>query len=110
MLLAATAVDAWGDPRPSLRSSWPVAAPRAGNGQMVAFLARRRDMVDVDISMRAVKPAAYREAVIDSFYRAMRDALGVPQDDQFITITEHEPANFRYGASCLGVARSDDLL
>jgi 4-oxalocrotonate tautomerase len=64
----------------------------------------------VDISMRAGKPAAYRRAVIDSFYRAMRDALGVPEGDQFITITEHEPANFRYGASYLGVARSDDLL
>ena len=64
----------------------------------------------VDISMRAGKPDAYRQAVIDSFYQAMRDALAVPEDDQFITITEHEPANFRYGRSYLGVERSDDLL
>ena len=64
----------------------------------------------VDISMRAGKPDAYRQAVIDSFYQAMRDALAVPEDDQFITITEHEPANFRYGKSYLGVERSDDLL
>jgi 4-oxalocrotonate tautomerase len=64
----------------------------------------------VDISMRAGKPAAYRQAVFDSFYRAMREALGVPDDDQFMTITEHEAANFRYGARYLGVARSDDLL
>jgi phenylpyruvate tautomerase PptA (4-oxalocrotonate tautomerase family) len=64
----------------------------------------------VDISMRAGKPDAYRQAVIDSFYQAMRDALGVPEDDQFITITEHSPANFRYGASYLGIERSDDLL
>lgn len=62
------------------------------------------------ISMRAGKPAAYRQAVIDSLYRALREALNVPEDDQFITITEHEAANFRYGASYLDVARSDDLL
>jgi hypothetical protein len=43
-------------------------------------------------------------------YRALREALSVPEDDQFMTITEHDSANFRYGASYLGVARSDDLV
>lgn len=62
------------------------------------------------ISMRAGKPAAYRQAVIDSLYHALRDAMNVPEDDQFITITEHEAANFRYGAHYLGVKRTDDLL
>jgi phenylpyruvate tautomerase PptA (4-oxalocrotonate tautomerase family) len=69
-----------------------------------------RSMPIVDISMRAGKPEHYRKAVIDGFYRAMRDALQVPEDDQFITITEHDPVNFRYGARYLDVARSDDLL
>ena len=64
----------------------------------------------VHIAMRAGKPAAYRQAIIDSFYRAMREALSVPEDDQFVTITEHDAANFRYGASYLGIARSDDLI
>jgi 4-oxalocrotonate tautomerase len=62
------------------------------------------------ISMRAGKPQAHRQAIFDSLYQAMRDALGAPEDDQFMTITEHEAANFRYGASYLGVARSDDLV
>src|SRR5262245_3541758 len=62
------------------------------------------------ISLRAGKPQAYRQAIFDSLYRAMREALNVPEDDQFMTITEHDPANFRYGASYLGVARSDDLV
>ena len=61
------------------------------------------------ISMRAGKPAAYRQAIFDSLYRAMREALHVPEDDQFMTITEHEAANFRYGAA-FGIARSDDLV
>ncbi|MGY8665272.1 tautomerase family protein [Bradyrhizobium sp. UFLA05-109] len=62
------------------------------------------------ISLRKGKPDAYRKAIFDSLYRAMREALGVPEDDQFMTITEHEPANFRYGASCFGIARSEDVV
>src|SRR3981081_3381456 len=61
------------------------------------------------ISLRAGKPEAYRQAIFDSLYRAMRETLNVPEDDQFMTITEHDAANFRYGAA-YGVARSDDLL
>jgi len=62
------------------------------------------------ISLRAGKPEAYRQAIFDGLYRAMREALNVPEDDQFMTITEHDAANFRYGASCFGIVRSDDLV
>ena len=62
------------------------------------------------ISMRAGKPEAYRQAIFDSLYRAMREGLNVPEDDQFMTITEHDAANFRYGSSYLGISRSDDLV
>jgi phenylpyruvate tautomerase PptA (4-oxalocrotonate tautomerase family) len=62
------------------------------------------------ISMRAGKPDTYRQAIFDSLYRAMREALNVPEDNQFMTLSEHEAANFRYGASYLGVLRSDDLV
>src|SRR5215470_10070909 len=48
------------------------------------------------ISLRAGKPEAYRQAILDGLYRAMREALTVPEDDQFTTITEHDAANFRY--------------
>lgn len=62
------------------------------------------------ISMRAGKPKAYRQAIFDSLHRAMRETFNVPEDNQFITINEHDAANFRYGASYLGISRSDDLL
>ncbi len=62
------------------------------------------------ISLRAGKPESYRQAIFDSLYQAMRDTFDVPEDDQFMTITEHDPANFRYGASYLDVPRSDDLV
>lgn len=62
------------------------------------------------ISLRTGKTDAYRQAIFDSVYRALRETFNVPEDDQFMTITEHDAANFRYGASYLGVARSDDLV
>ncbi|MFP5514894.1 MAG: tautomerase family protein [Alphaproteobacteria bacterium] len=64
----------------------------------------------VHISLRAGKPEAYRQAIFDGLYRAMHETFNVPEDDQFMTITEHDTTNFRYGASYLGVDRSDDLV
>ncbi|MEJ6002006.1 tautomerase family protein [Paucibacter soli] len=62
------------------------------------------------LSMRAGKPADYRQAILDGIYRAMRETFKVPEDDQFMLITEHEAANFCYNASYMGMARSDELL
>ena len=61
------------------------------------------------ISLRAGKPEAYRQAIFDNLYRAMRETLNVPEDDQFMTITEHDASNFRYGNG-YGVIRSADVV
>src|SRR5262252_1481727 len=61
------------------------------------------------ISLRAGKPEAHRQAILDGLYRALREALNVAEDDQFMTITEHDAANFRYG-NAYGVARSADVV
>ena len=63
----------------------------------------------IHISLRAGKPEAYRQAIFDGLYRAMRETLHVPEDDQFMTITEHDAANFRTGNG-YGVARSADVV
>jgi phenylpyruvate tautomerase PptA (4-oxalocrotonate tautomerase family) len=63
----------------------------------------------IRVSLRRGKPAAYRQAILDGLYEAMRETLNVPEGDQFITISEHDAANFRYGAA-FGIARSDDLV
>ncbi len=39
----------------------------------------------------------------------MLEALNVPEDDQFMTISEHDATNFRYG-NAYGVARSADVV
>ena len=64
----------------------------------------------VHISLRAGKPKTYHQAIFDGLYRAMHETFNVPEDDQFMTIIEHDATNFRYGASYLGVDRSDDLV
>jgi 4-oxalocrotonate tautomerase len=61
------------------------------------------------ISMRAGKPEAYRQAIFDGLYRAMRETLDVQEGNHFMTITEHDPANFRYG-NAYGVTRSADVV
>ena len=64
----------------------------------------------INVSLRAGKPEAYRQAILDSLYRAMRETLNVPEDDQFMTITEHDAANFRTSTSCYGVSRTEDTV
>lgn len=62
------------------------------------------------IAMRAGKSDAYKQAIFDGLYRALREAFDVPEDDQFMIITEHDAASFRYGKSYLRIARTDDLV
>ena len=64
----------------------------------------------VHISLRAGKSVAYRQAIFDGLYRAMHETFNVPEDDQFMTITEHDAVNFRYSSSYLGVSRGNDLV
>jgi len=64
----------------------------------------------VQISLRTGKSAAYRQALCDGVYHAMRETFDVPEDDQFMTVSQHESADFRYSPSYLNVARSDDLV
>ncbi len=64
----------------------------------------------IHIAMRAGKSEAYRQAIFDNLYRAMRETFNVPEDDQFMTVTEHDAASFRYSPCYLGIERSDDLV
>ncbi|MBB6488839.1 tautomerase family protein [Rhizobium lusitanum] len=62
------------------------------------------------IALRAGKPEGYRQAICNSFHRAMHETFNVPEDNDFVIITEHEAANFRYDPAYLGMVRSDDLV
>jgi 4-oxalocrotonate tautomerase len=60
------------------------------------------------VSLRRGKTTEYRKAILDGLYRAMRETFDVPEDDRFMTISEHDAEDFDYGAFP-GIARSDDL-
>jgi len=62
------------------------------------------------VSLRRGKPAAYRQAILDGLYEAMRETFDVPADDFFMLVTEHDAADFHCSKTYLGVARSDDLV
>ncbi|MBF9197969.1 tautomerase family protein [Microvirga terrestris] len=64
----------------------------------------------IRISLQKGKPAAYRKALANGVYLALREAFNVPEGDLFVTISEHEEGNFFYGANYLDIQRSDDLV
>lgn len=62
------------------------------------------------ISLRRGKPVAYRRAILDGLYEAMRETFNVPEDDYFMLVTEHDEADFHCSPTYWKVARSDDLV
>jgi 4-oxalocrotonate tautomerase len=64
----------------------------------------------IRISLRQGKSSAYRKALADGIYLALRETFNVPEDDLFVTISEHDDDNFFYGANYLGIERSGDLV
>ena len=64
----------------------------------------------VRISLRKGKDPAYRQALRDGVYAAMRETFAVPEDDRFILVHEHDGDGFDFSPSYLGMARSDDLV
>jgi 4-oxalocrotonate tautomerase len=62
----------------------------------------------VRIDLRKGKDAAYRTAISQVVHDALL-GVGVPKDDRFQIISEHEPASFVFDPDYLGVHRTDDL-
>ena len=62
------------------------------------------------ISLRRGKSPAYRKAIMDGVYEALRETFNVPDDDRFMLVDEYEADNFSYGRHYLDIARSDDLV
>ena len=62
------------------------------------------------VSLRKGKPSAYRRAILEGLYFAMRETFEVPEEDRFMTISEHDADDFLFSPSYLGIARSEDLV
>ena len=64
----------------------------------------------VRIDLRRGKPPAYRKAICDGIYRAMREAFAVPEEDRFMIVTEHDEADFIFSETYLDITRTSDLV
>ncbi|MGF6373670.1 phenylpyruvate tautomerase PptA (4-oxalocrotonate tautomerase family) [Paraburkholderia sp. RAU6.4a] len=62
------------------------------------------------ISLRAGKPADYRQALSAGIQRSLVDTFNVPKDDMFMLITEHTPDNMIYDRQYQNIERGDDLV
>jgi 4-oxalocrotonate tautomerase len=64
----------------------------------------------VRIDLRRGKPPAYRKAIADGLYRAMRETFSVPENDRFMIVGEHDGDNFIHAENYLDIAYTDDLV
>ena len=63
----------------------------------------------VRIDLRKGKDAAYRQQIGRVVYEAMV-SVGVPANDQFEIIGEHDADDFLFDPTYLGINRTDDLV
>lgn len=61
------------------------------------------------VFMRRGKPASYRAAVLKGIHETLHKSLGVHPDAFFMTVSEHEDANF-HANTTYPLSRSPDLL
>jgi 4-oxalocrotonate tautomerase len=64
----------------------------------------------VRIDLRRGKSAAYKKAICDGVYRALRETFTVPEEDRFMVVAEHDDDDFIYSRTYLGIARGDDFV
>ena len=64
----------------------------------------------VRVDLMEGKSVEYRREIGDGIYRAMVEAIGVPEGDRFQVITEHTPDALVYDPRYLDIERSDDVL
>ena len=63
----------------------------------------------VRIDLIKGRSAEQRQAIGEAVYEAMH-SIGVPTDDRFEIIAEHDPSDFIYPRSYLGIEHTDELI
>jgi phenylpyruvate tautomerase PptA (4-oxalocrotonate tautomerase family) len=56
------------------------------------------------------KPADYRVTLRDTIYRTLNEVVGVPDNDRFEVINEHDPDNLNISPDFFDVHRSADAI
>ncbi len=64
----------------------------------------------VRISLRKGKSDDYKRAIGDGVYQALLETFTVPEEDRFITVSEHSESEFQFSKTYMDIARTDDLV
>ncbi|WP_298982810.1 tautomerase family protein [uncultured Roseibium sp.] len=56
------------------------------------------------------KTEAQKRTLFNEIYTSMRETFNVPEDDRFMTLSEHAAEDFVFGRHYMNIARSDDLI
>jgi phenylpyruvate tautomerase PptA (4-oxalocrotonate tautomerase family) len=64
----------------------------------------------VRVSLRRGKSDDYKRAIGDGVYQALRETFTVPEEDRFITVSEHSETEFQFSKTYMDIARTDDLV
>ncbi len=56
------------------------------------------------------KSLEYKRTLLDSVYRALVEAVGAPEKDQFAIVSEHGPEGLIYSPDYQDVERTDDVV
>jgi len=64
----------------------------------------------VRVSILKGKPPEYRRAILSNIYQAMIEAFGVPAEDRFMVLSEHDESDFAFSATYLDIPRTSDLI
>jgi 4-oxalocrotonate tautomerase len=64
----------------------------------------------VRVSLRKGKSDDYKKAIGDGVYQALRETFAVPDEDRFVTVSEHSASEFQFSKTYMDIARTDDLV
>jgi 4-oxalocrotonate tautomerase len=64
----------------------------------------------VRVSLRGGKSDDYKRAIGDGVYQALRETFAVPDEDRFVTVSEHSESEFQFSKTYMDIARTDDLV
>ena len=64
----------------------------------------------VRVHLRQGQTLAFRQAIAENVYTALRETFNVPEEDKFVVIDEIAPDNFIFSKSYMNIARSDDFV
>jgi 4-oxalocrotonate tautomerase len=64
----------------------------------------------VRVSLRQGKSDEHKRAIGDGVYQALRETFAVPEEDRFVTVSEHSESEFQFSKAYMDIARTDNLV